>query len=153
MTAVINNVLIYLCSSKTNWGDIPEWSKLQISSDSQIGMTNFITNFGLFALLIVSSTLFHKILCSCQTIESSAREFLGNDKSSSLTATVVWIVNILLRFRGERESNNDNIFYFATEFCWPCGKWACISVIGSWCKVERRLPHKSQFVNSGNCYS
>lgn len=25
----------------------------------------------------------------CQTIESSAREFLGNDKSSSLSATVV----------------------------------------------------------------
>ena len=33
-----------------------------------------------------------KILCLCasdQTIESSAREFLGNDKSSTLAATVV----------------------------------------------------------------
>lgn len=33
---------------------------------------------------------------SPQTVESSAREFLGNDNSSVLTSTVVWIINYRL---------------------------------------------------------
>lgn len=46
---------------------------------------------------------------SPQTVESSAREFLGNDNSSVLTSTVVWIINYRLVIQlilAEKKTNN-----------------------------------------------
>ena len=50
-------------------------------------------------------------------------------------------------------SYSSSLLSFTIELCWSCGKWACIPVANSWCKVEGGMPYKSQSIDVGNCDS
>lgn len=80
--------LLYSCSTETGRRDIPQWQEFSISPNYQTGACAFPLACLEHCVVYILLTFVIGIV-TLQTIESSAREFMGKSSSTTLAASVV----------------------------------------------------------------